>query len=464
MLDMPLSDTLYAHLRDLLLARLGLHFPERRRADLVRGLSQAATQRGHTDLGRLATELLAGDINAWEAVVAQLTIGETYFFRNQAQFAALRERILPDLMARRAASRLLRVWSAGCATGEEPYSLAMALVDSLPAEPAWQVSILGTDINPLFLERAREATYGAWSFRETPDALRERFFTPVGQRWRLKPEIQRMVLLSRLNLAEPGYPAVINGTSAMDLIFCRNVLIYFDAATMRAVIERMFAALAPGGWLVVGHAEPSTTLFQQFETINAPGTVLYRKPIGAPLFGGVALPAALSVPASAAPLPARAVPAEPPAAPSAPVEPLPPPAAATLAAAQAAANRGEWASARTLAKEAAAADPLSAAAQQLLGQLYEQAGELDAALAAYRRSLYLDPARVLAALGMANVWRRAGEFAEARRGYRVALRLIARHPAESPIPDADGAIAAELATYAQLQLDMISEPPAQPES
>lgn len=167
--------------------------------------------------------------------IAQLTIGETYFFRNAAHFAALRERVLPELLERRAGVGSLRLWSAGCATGEEPYSLAMALADALPASPPWQVSILATDLNPQFLERARAALYGAWSFRETRDELRERCFTPEGPRWRLRPELRRQVLFARLNLAEASYPAVANGTVALDLIFCRNVTIYFDEATRRRV-------------------------------------------------------------------------------------------------------------------------------------------------------------------------------------------------------------------------------------
>jgi len=478
--DLLLNDELYVRLRDLLLARLGLHFPERRREDLAHGLSLVARERGIADMGRLYTELAAGGA-AWETVVARLTIGETYFFRNDAQFAALRERILPDLLARRAGARSLRLWSAGCATGEEPYSLAMTLASALPAEAGWQQSVLGTDLNPLFLERAREALYGAWSFRETPDELRERFFTPEDGRWRVRPEIRRSVIFGRLNLAEPTYPALANGTAAMDLIFCRNVLIYFDTATIRAVIDRLFAALAPGGWLVVGHAEPNAAIFHQFETINAPGTVLYRKPADAPLFMAPAVAQGSQarvgdrgrggqreggtgggkVVAGKSFTPAASFPPAP--TPSRPPLPLPTPFPATATApdslgqARAAADRGEWELARACAERALAADSLCASAHYLLAQVHEQAGELDQALAAYRRSMYLAPDSALSALGMADVWRQQGQGAEACRGYRVALRLLERPGAVVGLSGADGATTAELAAYARLQMSLLGE-------
>ena len=114
--------------------------------------------------------------------------------------------------------------------------------------------------------------------------LRARFWIKEQNRWRLRPEIRRMVSFARLNLAEPCYPSLVNGTSAIDLLVCRNVTIYFDAATTRQVVDRFFSALAPGGWLIVGHSEPQASVYQQFEVHNFPNTVVYRKPLDAPMF------------------------------------------------------------------------------------------------------------------------------------------------------------------------------------
>ncbi|MEP7187649.1 MAG: protein-glutamate O-methyltransferase CheR, partial [Roseiflexaceae bacterium] len=282
-MESQFSDDLYLRFRDLLLARAGLHYPERKRADLVHGLNLAVHAGSYVSFEALYKDAVS-DERAWNLILVHLTIGETYFFRNGPQFDALRQQIIPDLLQRRVTTHGLRVWSAGCATGEEPYSLAMTIGDLVHDDPLWHVSILATDINPRFLERAHEALYSDWSFRETPDDLRARFWIKEQNRWRLRPEIRRLVSFARLNLAEPCYPSLVNGTSAIDLLVCRNVTIYFDADTTRQVVDRFFRALAPGGWLIVGHSEPQASVYQQFEVHNFPNTVIYRKPLDAPMF------------------------------------------------------------------------------------------------------------------------------------------------------------------------------------
>jgi chemotaxis protein methyltransferase CheR len=286
-MDEQLDDALYLRFRDLLHDRSGLAYPERKRADLAHGLRLALANSQHGDLAALYADAAAGG-PAWEIILAQLTIGETYFFRNTPQFEALRDHILPELIQRRQATRHLRIWSAGCATGEEPYSIAMMLADLLPSDEFWQVSILATDINPQFLARARDGLYGSWSFRETSEAMRKRFFTPEQNRWRLHPAIRQMVTFARLNLAEPCFPAILNGAYAQDLILCRNVTIYFDEATTHQLIERFHSTLLPGGWLIVGHAEPQASANQQLELHNFPQTVVYRKRLDAPVFSPLA--------------------------------------------------------------------------------------------------------------------------------------------------------------------------------
>jgi chemotaxis protein methyltransferase CheR len=444
-------------------------------------LSHAARAAGHADLEALAAAV-TDDPAAWEALIAEVTIGETYFFRNTAQFIALRELILPSLIDMRRQSAYLRLWSAGCATGEEPYSLAMTLDDVLPEPQRWQVSILATDINRRFLQRAREAVYGAWSFRETPAALRERYFTPEGARWRLNAAIRRQVVFTHLNLAEPTYPAAGNGTLALDLIFCRNVTIYFDEATTRQVAQRFYDALTPGGWLVIGHAEPHLAIYRQFETHNVPGAVLYRKPLRAPVFQGVAPPLPAPIPmqmqkakgqtrhaAHGVPMsldtPAvagyatdtgkRTAPA--PLVVEAAAAPPPPSFAERLAAARAAADRGEWGAALEQAEAVAEAHPLEPRGHYLLGQIHEHLGANVAALAAYRRSVYLDPGFVLGLLGMAQIWRRDGHIAEACRALRGAKRQLERRaPTEAP-PDAEGAGVGDLLTYVNAQLAALGQ-------
>jgi len=512
-----LSDELYQRFRDLLLSRCGLHYPERKRADLAHGLGLALSATDHSDLVELYADAVAGG-PGWEAILAQLTIGETYFFRNASQFDALREHILPALLERRAALRTLRLWSAGCATGEEPYSLAMLLSNLLPDAHSWSVSILATDINPVFLARAREGLYGGWSFRETPNELRDRFWIEEQGRWRLRSDIRRMVSFARLNLAEPCYPAITNGTCAVDIIVCRNVTIYFDEATTRQVAARFYGALVPGGWLIVGHAEPQASVYHQFEVHNFPNTVLYRKPLDAPLFAFdsasevfQAGPRPILKPRSAAgdrtstiyrapttddqptinpsPLPPTGAPlrasdrlALPPGFPVA-LSPLwsavqarlavgdkdsaasllddllrtdPAHVQAHTARGRLYADRGEWDRARQHYTSALEQDPLCISAHYLLAQIYEHQGKLDDALVAYRRIVYLDRAFVPGLLGMGNVWRHMGRPADAQRCYRNALNYLNELPPSTAILGSDGATAAELAAFAMLQLEAIA--------
>lgn len=463
--DTTLDDELYVRFRDLLHGRCGLAYPEHKRADLNHGLRMALNISGHTSLRALyAAALHAGP--AWDAIVTQLTIGETYFFRNGAQFEALRQQILPDLLARRARIRTLRMWSAGCATGEEPYSLAMLISDVLQGSDSWHVTILATDINPVFLARAREGLYGAWSFREMPAAQRDRFFNPEGQRWRLDSAIRRMVGFAQLNLAEASYPSITTGTCALDLIVCRNVTIYFDTETTARVANRFFEALAPGGWLIVGHAEPQANIYHQFETHNFPNAIMYRKPLSAPGFGTQvpALPSLLTPPVDRQPKPmvrplARAVPHSTPARPrNGEFEQSRPAAEPTLTTlieqGQHHADSGDWATAEAYVQAALQRDPLFIPAHYLQGQIYEHQGQLDAALGAYRRSVFLDRAFVLGVVAMGHIYQQLGHPADARRCYRNALRQLQLLPAATAIRGAPGATAGMLAelvsTYLQL--------------
>ncbi|MCS6888577.1 CheR family methyltransferase [Chloroflexus sp.] len=437
-----LSDDLYQRFAALVRERAGLHYPPQRRADLAYGLQRAAQQLGVADLHQLLA-LIERSPAAWNDVIAELTIGETYFFRNAAQFAALREIILPDLIQRRAMVRYLRLWSAGCATGEEPYSLAITLRETLPVDPPWQMSILATDINHRFLERAREAVYGSWSFRETPEHVRDRYFIPEGGRWRLRDEIKRDVVFAHLNLVEPSYPSPQLGIIAFDIIFCRNVLIYFDEATTQQIVQRLYDALTPGGWLVVGHAEPNIEFYRQFETHNAPGTVLYRKPLHAPPF----IPATAVSPPSpklvSPPLPA------PPQIVAQPTQLTPSP-EAWLQQARAAADHGDWSAARMQVQALLKAYPLFAPAYYLQGQIAEHHGHLDEALADYRRSVYLDPHFVLGLIGMASIFARQSQPDAARRALRQAAAILAQHPDDQIVDPFHDSTAAEVLAYINL--------------
>jgi chemotaxis protein methyltransferase CheR len=452
-MDQPLTDELYLRFRDLLIARCGLYYPDSKRGDLVYGLNVVLRASGLSSLAELEQAIQTpGPV--WELLLTHLTIGETYFFRNAPQIQALRQHILPELIARRTPMRSLRFWSAGCASGEEPYSLAMLLDELLPDQDAWHITILATDINPQALARAREGLYGEWSFRETGEDQRRRYFQQEGSRWRIDPRIRRAVQFSNLNLVEPTYPSVMNGTCALDLILCRNVTIYFEESTTRQIVERFYHTLAPGGWLVVGHAEPQAGVYHQYQVHNFPDTIVYRKPLDAPLFGfdpargtfsqaeqPLIQPRGARRSGGTRPLsPDRlrqqpAGPDEPPASPpSPPPAPAPPPltqhenpAAAVVALAwssiKARMALGDKTGAGRLARDLVARQPEHVEALTLLGRLAADNGDLDAARQFCERALAVSSLATEAHYVLAQVYEQQGLLDEALASYRRAVFL-----------------------------------------
>jgi chemotaxis protein methyltransferase CheR len=270
----------YMRYSQLVQERFGLFFPEKRRMELEIGVRRAFSASTCTDLDAyfaLLCEPVKGAPEL-ERLVNALTVGETYFFRDAGQFNALLAHVLPEIIERRRYVRTLRIWSAGCASGEEPYSIAMALVDLLPDLKDWTVTILGTDINTQNLERARTGTYTEWAFREErARALRSRFFTQQGNLYALDPAIRRMVTFMQLNLASSHYPSFDNNTMYMDLILCRNVTIYFPEFVTREVVNRFYDSLSDYGWLVVGHSEHSLNTYQKYQAKTFPDAIIYQR-------------------------------------------------------------------------------------------------------------------------------------------------------------------------------------------
>jgi chemotaxis protein methyltransferase CheR len=440
-------------------AQTGLRFSDARRADLDLGLSRMAAERGAPDAAALAGWLLA---EPWDRAKADLcarhlTVGETYFFREPRGLDLLcdyaRDRLAADPQAR------LRLWSAGCCTGEEPYSMAMALRRALPGLDPAQVSILATDLNPASLARARAGLYREWSFRRTDAALRGRYFTPAGAgRYALDPAIRAQVRFAQLNLALPVYPSAANGTAGMDIVFCRNVLMYFSRTLMAQVIARLRDCLVEGGWLVVNPSEACAELFAGFSATYHPDAVFYRKTSAAdapralpavrlPLRELQAVPARATLTA-APPLAARRLPPTP----VAPA-PAPAPAAATgpgdelaqaLARAQAQERAGEPGAALHGLLRAAARWPMSAQLHGAAAQLALDQGALDAAQRHLRRLLYLEPDSIIGHYLDGVTLAQMGRHARARQAFGAADALLAALPADLPVPGADGWLAGGL--------------------
>lgn len=218
----------------------------------------------------------------WEPLISYLTNNESYFFRDKGQMALLRERILPELIARNEEQRSLRLWSAGCSTGEEAYSLAMLVDDLLPqrrssSDPRWKIVILGTDIDAAALRHARRGLYGSWSFRTMEPALQQRCFERREGGWQVAEAARSLVTFGRCNLVSDSFPSAVQDTRDMDLILCRNVFIYFAPEAVSAVLPKFARTLREGGYLMTGHTEIRGQPVEPLQSCMFPESVVYRR-------------------------------------------------------------------------------------------------------------------------------------------------------------------------------------------
>ncbi|MFY3746388.1 CheR family methyltransferase [Anaeromyxobacter sp. Red801] len=460
----------------------GLRIPAHRRPEVEEAARRAMRAAGLTDPRAYAERLRDGRL-AVADLVAAVTVGETYFFRDPAQLALIRDRVVPALAASRPAGHALRAWSAACATGEEAYTLAFTLEQAGAGERA---RVLGTDISRPALARARAGAYGDWSLRGPERATAARLLRREGERWKVPSRIRARVRFEYLNLADDTYPSPGTGTAGVDLVLCRNALMYLEREVVAAVARRLHAALAPGGWLLTGLADPPLGGLAPFEPVSTAAGVVYHRPArGEPpprrarpprRPGEPATPARRPPPASAPPPPpAPAAATHPPAAAPAPdlagaLDALrrgdwlavldragallaTPEGAAALV--HAAANAGDPPRAEALAARAAEAHPLSAELHLLHAAVLAELGRLEGALEAIRRCLYLDPGLAVAHAQLAGLLARAGDAAGARRSWRNVLRICAALPPDAPLPLGDGRCAGPLSAVASAQLELL---------
>jgi len=429
-----------AELFSLLARHTGFALTGERGQRAHEAIRHAMNRTGISD-GAAYLALIQGDPHALDGLVAEILVGETYFLREPAQWTLMREIILGDLTSRCGPDHVLRCWSAGCASGDEAYSLAIVLEEAGLSDRA---NIVGTDISRAALTRAREASYTSWSLRNASAAFADRWFERRGQRYLLDARVRSRVRFEYLNLATAPYPAAASGIGAQDLILCRNVLLYFDRETTARVVEKLYASLAPGGWLVCGSSDPSPTAFAPFEAVVRPEGVLYRRPL-------VALVPLVSEHGEAAP-PITPAPA-PVASGSEPVagalatgsdgtrsaHDAGPPAGRTLVA-QIRADAATEGSARAerTAAAATARYPLDPELHYLRGMLLLELGRLEEALAALRRVLYLDRTLAVAHFTLGVLQERMGHASRASGSYRNAARLASARPADERAPLSDG--------------------------
>ncbi len=398
----------------LVTARTGLAFPAHRLGAIEIGACSAMQKAGITD----AADYLAGlahDGPSLTAIIDELTVGETYFFRDAAQFDLIRRTVLPDLARRHGPEPRLWAWSAGCATGEEAYSLAILFEEEGLARRA---RILATDLSETALAKARVGIYGAWSLRGGTGPTLARYFHHAGPQYRVVERLREPIVFASLNLASDPYPGTRPDAPAMDLILCRNVLIYLDPQRVAEVARRLFEALADGGWLITGPSDPLLSEHAPYEVMQNEQGLIYRR--SAPHTPGPAFTAAAAAADDAAPI----VPPPPPV-------PAPP------------------------ADAAAVPDALSADGQLAHAIALMSLGHYAAAAVAARHAVYLDRGFAMAHLVLGAILLRLGDRRGARRAYSISHALAAALAPDACLPGTEGERAGRFAAAAQAQLDLI---------
>lgn len=485
--------------------RCGLHIRDDQRASTGVLIERTLRRHGCRDLDQLQT-LLRRDGDAMRAFVDEMTVGETFFFREPKHFQFLRETILPQANAQRIEAgerqtprqetRPIGLWSAACSTGEEPYSLAM-LCDQ--GGYAAQTRIVATDISARALEKARRGIYRDWSFRG--DGLER-----AGPYLRSRPEgmelcesIRRRVEFRRLNLVEDNYQQVLGGALPLDVILCRNVFIYFSAATIQTVVQRMADCLVEGGWLLLASADPplpesllsgsplsgsslsgsALSGRRLFQAVSSSLGVFYRKlPVEpAPVESAAAAPAdPRPAPAQLADTAAQ-TPVTIPSSSSVPASPTP--AGASLVEAPAPLHRAEvstepratepakrirdlQARAHTspqTALEQCEADiqrhPLSAELHYLRGVLLLETNRIDEACRSVQRAVFLDRSLAVGHFLLGSIQQQRGQLKAAGRHYRNVCELCDALPPTGPLPLGEGGTAAELANAARRRISRL---------
>ncbi|PZU11622.1 protein-glutamate O-methyltransferase CheR [Sphingomonas sp.] len=445
----PTGDPAFPDLKALIVARTGHHYYDDKEEQLGERLAKRMAALGISDPALYLERLrdAAAGPREWRLLESELTIKETFFFRFAEQFAVLKSQILPAILARHTEDRHVRIWSAGCSTGAEPYSLAVLIHDLLgDAAADWSISILGTDLDERALGDARAALYGGWALRAVPAEERARLFTVEDGRWRLKPAFRGMVRFERQNLLDLLDPVPVIGRNDYDLILCRNLLIYFHPDVAAAVVTALGGRLAAHGKLMLGHAEAGIAAASRLAPIDVHGIVVYVRDeaprSGEPPGEAPAPPA----PRPRPPLPPRRGPRRPVRRePAAPPPPRPAdPAPSSLDEVRGLLARGATGEARRAIEQlrpARRSDPVLLYLEAL-GALAER--DMAVAEKALRGVLYLDRGFAMAHYLLGEHLLREGKPREGRRALANAAEAVADADPETLVQEGEGLTVADL--------------------
>lgn len=493
MLNSPSNTHVSTHSKILqyIATETGLVFSPNRLASAEAGIQRSMGRVGVTDID-IYLDLISRGGLPMDDLLAELTIGETYFFRDPGQFEFLRNHVIPSFKSGRSGSRAIRAWSAGCASGEEAYSLSIMLNEETPNVDN---TIVGTDISRARLSMAARARYRKWSLRSLRKEQIEQYFIQRGDSYSLMPVHQKGVNFSYLNLSEDTYPAMSTPVWGMDIIMCRNVLIYFDRQTVTKVARRLVDTLSDRGWLLIGPSDPVLSDYIDCEVVQSQVGLFYRRKTGA---GKTSVPFRSS---AMPPIPSVVSAPPPPASPpslsshySAPVPPLPDvvndsePAVAPDLLAKAF-KRRDYAEVAKVAEERLRNDPSDETAAVALVRALANLGRIEEAERACvaglekhkrsldliylhsilliqvghdaqgalqaRRALYFDRNMIVAHLALATALKNSGEVEKAQHALSNAETLLGNCAPETIVPYSDGETAGRLLAMARVQRTLL---------
>lgn len=396
----------------------------------------------------------------WKALMSQLTTGETYFFRDKGQFTLLKNWVLPELIKNKKSERTLQIWSAGCSTGEEAYSVAILLDEFVRELDGWKILILGTDINERAIDNARRGIYGEWSFRQVGDEIKYRYFRKKRNEWIVDDRIKGMVRFEVMNLIADTCPDTEANRELsmheMDLIICRNVFIYFKPEIVSSVVEKISACLREGGYLMTGHAEIRAREFPFLKSKVFPESVVYQKNAEFRM-RNVELKPEVRIHKPEVRMPE----------PTLPLVSFPQGRGeiagkghgeiqseirtphSAFEQARACADRGRYDEAVRYCKEAIKMDPFKTEPYFLLAQIARDMGNRREEKEMLKKVIYLKPSDAAGFLELAEIYDEDGDLSRALKMRNTALELLIKLPPESYVDPYEGMTARELVEYVE---------------
>ncbi len=453
----PLPSEILQQLNAALNRRFGLNYPPERWKEMQKILMAAASEANIPEdpeflLQSIETNSLSPE--ATDTMISHLTIGETYFFREKATLKVFQNIILPEIIQeKKDKDHKIRIWSAGCCTGEEPYTIAMLMKASMPDILNWDIRILATDLNRKFLKKAVSGRYSAWSFRETPSDCIQQYFKPVNREFQIIEEIQKMVRFEYLNLANDIFPSHTTPFHDINVVFCRNVLMYFAKEQAAKIGKQFFQTITEKGWLITSPVEVSSVYFELFTQVNIQDAIVYQKISEKKSTLQLTHSPSPQLATSQTPSvrdrkknrvlqksehPKLLIRNE--------KKSSPPP----LETAKSFANHGKLKEARLCLEPLIDTEPMNTKAIYFYAHVLMESNELQLAENMLKRLIYLEPGHIMAHYQMGNLARLKNQQKMAVKHFRNVIEILKSMPNEEIVNDSEGITAGRMIEFCNL--------------